>query len=328
MKLHWPAICIAGAIASAIPSAASHELHLPYLPTLDPEDPVDTYLSIKWAIQNGSLYANEDQVFPPAMSMQLHAPLYEGHRKTRIEQEDIQLSYAIDARPLSSEENGSRSDILRVHVELLDKTGRPVTPNAVVLDLLDHPDGTYRITRIRRGTCRGHRGDRHPQPRPWQMKFWKTQVNALLSHEEKPASFSSPKPLNAKPAQPQKAATAVSDTESTSHVGYIFSPYWFPSTYPTRPPPSAQPRPKRLFLRLVRPVILPALLGAGAGLVACVVGFCVGHLVISLSVRLGLCKRRERRRHHSRPACIEEGTLSEKSQLMVPQIHISPSTDI
>lgn len=50
MKFHWSPLCIAGAIASAIPYASSHELHLPYLPTLVPENPVETYLvSIKFS---------------------------------------------------------------------------------------------------------------------------------------------------------------------------------------------------------------------------------------------------------------------------------------
>lgn len=48
MKFHWSPIWIAGAIASALPYASSHELKLPYLPTLEPENPVETYLvSIK-----------------------------------------------------------------------------------------------------------------------------------------------------------------------------------------------------------------------------------------------------------------------------------------
>ncbi|KAJ5391108.1 hypothetical protein N7509_006598 [Penicillium cosmopolitanum] len=196
MKFHWSPLCIAGAIASVIPCASSHELHLPYLPTLEPENPVETYMSIKWAIQNGSLYANNDQVFPPVMSMQLHAPLYETHRDIPIEQEDIKVSYSVKARLIPAGDNGSKNEILRIRIELLDQEGRPVTPHLVSLDLLDHPDGTYRITRIRLDSPRGSR-----RPRPWQMKFWQSQVNTLFNQKNKP-ELSAPTNLQSlKPSQ-------------------------------------------------------------------------------------------------------------------------------
>ncbi|KAJ5976383.1 hypothetical protein N7481_010090 [Penicillium waksmanii] len=353
MKFHWSPICIAGAIASALPYASSHELHLPYLPTLEPENPVETYMpakltiiqSIKWAIQNGSLYANNDQVFPPAMSMQLHAPLYETHRNIPIEQEDIQVSYSVKARFIPAGDNGSKNKILRIHVELLDREGRPVTPHSVSLDLLDHPDGTHRITRIRLDSPRGSR-----RPRPWQMKFWQSQVNTLFNQNNKPglsASDQSTEP-KAKPTHSQEATKLTSEkapestpilskpeteSESQNQVGYIFSPYWSPSTY-IAPSDGRGHRGHRRphghhqndsFMRLVRPVILPAMLGVGAGLIACLVGFCVGHVIMSVSVRLGLCKKRSDRRLSSRsiPACLEEGILSEKAQLMVPEIHLT-----
>lgn len=342
MKFHWSPLYIAGAIASAIPYASSHELHLPYLPSLVPENPVETYLSLKWAIQNGSLYANNDRVFPPAMSMQLHAPLYESHRNIPLEQEDIKMSYSITARPIPSGENGSRSEILRIHVELLDNEGRPVTPNAVALDLLDHPDGTHRITRVRLESTRAE-----VKPKPWQMTYWKSQVDSLFNQKDKPTlssttnSQSKPKPTLAKskPGKEESKSKSESESESdsTDSVGYIFSPYFSPSTWIV---PSEKGHHGKShthhhhhhkddsFLRLIRPVILPAMLGIGAGLVACLFGFCAGHLIMAISARLGFCKKRTyHRRLRSIPPCLEEGYPAEKALFVIPEVQSEDSDE-
>lgn len=277
------------------------------------------------------------------MSMQLHAPLYEKNHNTRLEEDDIQIAYSIDARLLPAGKNTLRNEILRIHIELLDQIGQPVTANAVVLDLLDHPDGNRRITRIRLDSLRGQH-----KPRPWQMKYWSTQVNALLNHQDKP-DLSPAKSHQPKPNHPQEATKSATKnapenapenasenaSESESQVGFIFSSYLSPSAYiyssdrghhgHRRPHDHDQ---DDSFLRLVRPIVLPAFLGIGAGLVACVLGFCVGHLVMSLASCLGLCKKRTRQRYaRSRLACIEEGTSSEKDQLIIPSIHITQSTD-
>lgn len=86
--------------------------------------------------------------------MQLQAPCYE--EKRPVDGDDIRLSYALEARPLASDEVRAASSIVRVRVDLLDAAGEPVTPNAVVIDLLAHPDGSHRITRIRMEPGRDH----------------------------------------------------------------------------------------------------------------------------------------------------------------------------
>lgn len=270
------------------------------------------------------------------MSMQLHAPLYETHRNIPIEQEDIKVSYSIKARPIPAGKNGSKNEILRIHVELLDQEGRPVTPHSIALDLLDHTDGTHRITRIRLDSPRGSR-----RPRPWQMKFWQSQVDSLFNQPNKPestASGQSTEPNVKSTSEKAAESTPVlskpeTKSESQNQVGYIFSPYWSPSTYiaPSNgrghhghhhPHDHHQ---NDSFMRLVRPVILPAMLGVGAGLIACLVGFCVGHVIMSISARMGLFKKGSNRRSSSRsiPTCLEEGILSEKAQLMAPEIHLT-----
>ncbi|KAJ5679923.1 hypothetical protein N7462_008167 [Penicillium macrosclerotiorum] len=330
MRLHpWSTVYLVGAIAGSIPFATSHELHLPYLPAIQPNVQSDTEsdscLSLKWSIINGSLFANDDQVFPPSMPMQLHAPrLTDG---VAVAGEDVELVFALEARPLSSDEVGPTSSIVRVRVDLMDAQGTPVTPNAVVLDLLAHPDGSQRITRIRMepGPGRHHHGGAN---RPWHMKFWQTQMSAFLKHTQhdsghqknSPHSSASGSAAAGAPAHPKSAAPDDSSS-AESQVGFAFSPYWSPPTYSHRGGHHSSHHRDRPFLRLVRPVILPAVLGAVAGLVACLVGFVIGHLCMSLSVRLGLRKRKQPRRFRS--ASVEDGSQSEKAQLLVPEIYVT-----
>ncbi|KAJ5190182.1 uncharacterized protein N7498_009167 [Penicillium cinerascens] len=323
MRLNpWATICLAGAIASSIPLATSHEIHLPYLPSLGGDNEVNSYLSLKWAVINGSLFANGDRVFPPSMSMQLHAPQREGAAKNLVTGDEIDLSYAIEARPLSTEENGSTSTIVRVRVDLFDHKGDAVTTDTVLVDLLSRPDGSSCITRIRMEPIKKHGESNFHRNRPWRMKLWPTQVGAIFHGKDKQDSSSNqPQQTDnqASPSRPQPTDAAASST-SKSQYGFIFSPYWSPTTYSRRPQHNPHDGHRnRTFMRLIRPVILPAVLGAVAGLVACLVGFVIGHLFMSLSARLGL---RKRRHHRTRTISIEEEFDSEKAQLL-PQIYVT-----
>ena len=264
--------------------------------------------------------------------MQLHAPRYEGAHKTRSD-EEVQLSYSLDARPLSTQDVGSRNRIIRVSVELLNQQGKPVTPSIVVLDLLVHPDGNPRITRIRMEPVRPRHAHEPQSDRPWQMKFWQTQMGALFNHpsnkhpEAKHAS--SPRPESHEPAQDseptrsQDAVEAQSSSAADAPVAYILSPYWTPSTYSYQSHRRPHGRHRdHTFSRLVRPVILPALLGAAAGLVACLLGFLIGHILMALSWRLGLRKKRSQHRR-SRSVHLEDGCPSEKVGLIDSEIHVT-----
>ncbi|KAJ5174213.1 uncharacterized protein N7482_000090 [Penicillium canariense] len=320
MRLHsWSTLSVV-ALTSSI---------CPYLPSLSPEHDADTYLSLTWAVTNGSLYANEDQIFPPTMSMQLHAPQFRGQAQSRVGDDDLVLLYALSARPLSSEEVGATSQIVRVRVDLMDPQGAPVTPNAVVLDLLAHPDGSQRITRIRMEPGQGHRAG---HDRPWHMKFWQTQMAAIVNYNKKhpenqPASAAQHAhnaTEDSTQSRPTGAAQTDDGSEEETQVGFIFSPYWSPSAYSHPGHRHGRPHHRdHSFMRLMRPVILPAVLGAAAGLVACLLGFLIGHLCMSLSVRLGLRKKRQHRRSGS--GYVEDGTRGEKSSLVVPEIYVTDS---
>lgn len=154
--------------------------------------------------------------------------------------------------------------------------------------------------------------------RPWHMKFWQTQVDAMLKHSKQSAEgnpvSSTQQPdhdttQGSTPSRPKMAAEAQDSNPAVSQAGYVFFPYWSAPTYPHR----VHRRPHNLdrtFMRLVRPVILPAILGAAAGLVAGLIGILIGHLYTSLSVDLGFRKRKQRR--PSRVCSMEDGTRSEK----------------
>lgn len=249
--------------------------------------------------------------------MQLRAPRHEGPPKILTHQEEVEVSYAIAARPLSTEENGSSSSIVRVRMDLLSPEGKPVTPNTVVLDLLSPPDGSHHITRIRLEPTQCHRGNHRHGHRPWRMKSWRAQIDALLKalQDKQALSLSSVAEHDVKLSNAQNPADTP-NSATDSQTGFIFSPYWSP-TY-SRP---SDQQPNGTFMRLLRPVILPALLGAAASLVASLIGFVIGQLFMSIFVRLGLGKK-QGQRPRSRMISAEEGTLSEKAQL-VPTTYVT-----
>ncbi|KAJ5917731.1 hypothetical protein N7454_010106 [Penicillium verhagenii] len=328
MRLPWSILGLV-AISSAIPTPSSHEIHLNYLPdhSISPE----SYLSVEWSMQDGTLYANGDRIFPPSVSskMQVHAPRYEGVQKKRLDTET--LYYSLEVRPLSSHEVGAPHGIVRVNVDFLGEDGKPVTPNTVVLDLLDHPDGNPRITKIRIEPGKSRSDDR--DERKWQMKFWQTEMGALFQHKDhkdhKGHKDAGPSQSDSTmdPAS-QSSKLEVSESKPSgimeSTVGYIFSPYFAPSSYSHR----SHRRPHdhdhdHTFMRLVRPVILPAFLGAAAGLFACLVGFLVGHVIMSVSYRLGLRKNPRHRYRRSRVTHVEDD-MSEKAGLL-PETNVTES---
>lgn len=241
-----------------------------------------------------------------------------------VDQGEVEVSYSLEARPLSTEENGGTSRIVRVRVDLLSPDGRPVTPDTVVLDLLAKHDDTSLITRIRLEPAKARHAGHHGR-RPWHMKFWRTQVVALFkAAQSKHASFRSisESKHSVESLKTLALPSTGPDGAAESQPGYILSPYWSPTHSRSSHRQSSHRDSNRTFVRLVRPIILPALLGAAAGLLACVVGFVVSHLVMSISVCLGFGKGHKQ--HRRTPAIsVEDGTVSEKSQF-VPKVYVTP----
>ncbi|KAJ5087091.1 hypothetical protein NUU61_008398 [Penicillium alfredii] len=297
------ALCLRIALATALPVASSHEIRLRYLPSLmTPESDAESYLSINWSVQNGNLYANNEQVFPPIIPMQFHAPRYASSGNKLLGDTDLKLSYALDARRLPPANAGA--EVMRLRLDVLDLQSQPVTPGAVVLYLLLSQDGDHRIDRIR--VEFGASGD-DPSPykdRPWHLQSWNAQVN---------------------PAEQEAPSTTESSSNGVPHsadphTDTTFS-VWTPSTRPHHRPH----RPSQPFMGLVRPILLPALVGAILGVVACVVGLVVGNLLMSLFTCLGWRKRSDRQ---SWMYSMDDESVTEKSLLSVPRISVTNAEDI
>lgn len=275
--------------------------------------------------------------------MSLQASRYETADKTEFD-EKVLLYYSLDARPLSAHE--APMGIVRINVDLFDRQGDPVTPNTVVLDLLDHPDGSLRIAKIRIEPGKVRPEGTPQNDRQWQMKFWQSEMGTFLKQSNKKdkqaSSTASTSTSDSKTiahndqskSNVKDAANPESSSEVDSTVGYIFSPYFAPASYSSshrshRHSHDRDSKNLSAFMRLIRPVILPAVLGAAAGLIACLVGFVIGHIFMSLSLRLGLRKERqgERRAHRrSKTVQIEDGIISEKAGL-VPEILVTETED-
>lgn len=249
------------------------------------------------------------------MSMLLRAPQRETRSK-QLDHSEVELAYALEARPLSTEENGSPAGIVRVRVELLGPEGNPVSPNAALLDLLTNPDGSRHIARVRMEPTKSHSKFQSHKYRPWLMTFWKTLLGSLAkqSKDDYAASTSSVSEhdVNASPFHIHKTVDTSNET-ADSHPGFIASPYWSP-TYASSSHRHATHDPSSTFMRLVRPVIVPALLGAVAGLIACMIGFVIGHLFMSVSSRLGF-RTKKRQPQWSRLVSLETSSGDEKQEL-------------
>ena len=285
--------------------------------------------SLKLSITNGSLYANQDRIFPPTMSMQLHALRYKNSENIQSNEEELELSFSLDARPLPVDGPDDMTGVVRVSMEVLNVQGEPVTLNAVALDLLSDDDGSYHITRIRIIPGQAHPDYLSPDDRrPWHMKFWRSQVGSVFKHSEdtQPSSSTSDAPHTKDDvALSHSANTADSSISSAvdSWVGHFYSPNAVPGTdsHNSHRHLHEGHHQRHKLMRLIHPVILPAVLGIVAGLAACLIGFVIGHVFMSLSNCLGFNQKPRRRR--TRTFCVEDGALSEKSDLMLPEIYVT-----
>ncbi|KAJ5505247.1 hypothetical protein N7453_004204 [Penicillium expansum] len=311
MKLLCAILCLGSTLASSIHD--SHQLRLPFVPSSDNiEDGVRSRLSIDLSIQNGSLYANEYQLYPPSATMQLNAPLYEVTDQINPSDKTAELSYILETQPLPTNEIGSMADMIRVRVELFDLQGNLVSPDAVIVDLLAYQNGNYGMTRIRVEPARGsdQDGNFYQKSQAWVVNYWRTQ-------------FGSPRFRN----PPHNGAIKVINSGTTTESKSRFFSFWATPAHLHHHAEHRRPHHshhhKNSFMRIIRPIILPALLGTVAGLMACLVGFFVGSLLISLAVRLGWQKVLGDR---SRIISVEEGMVSEKVSMM-PHVYVTDTSE-
>ncbi|CAG8900818.1 unnamed protein product [Penicillium egyptiacum] len=331
MQLLLAILCLGGAVASSIP-ANSHKLRLPFVPSSnDLENGVRSRLSMNLSIQNGSLYANEHQLYPPSEIMQLHVPLYESANQIHPSDKTVELSYTLETQPLPTDEMESTADMIRVRVELFDLQGNLVSPDAVAVDLLVFQNGKYEMTRIRVEPARGSDQDGHSyqKSQSWVMNYWRTQFGSIF---DKPKRKTMAPTRNSAPvtkSSAQNSAIKIISSKATTDSGsktHFFSFWATPADlhhHTEHRRPHHNPHHKNSFMRIIRPIILPALLGIAAGLVACLVGFIIGRLLMSLGLCLGWPKILGDR---SRIISEEEGMVSEKA-LVMPHVYVTDAVE-
>ncbi|KAJ5606618.1 hypothetical protein N7510_009399 [Penicillium lagena] len=318
----WFTLSLSSVAVASLPNADSsaHELLLPYLPHSSYDDTslksaAKSYLSIIWSVQNGIVCANDDAIFPPSASMRLHAPQYRNSNEALLDDDSI-LSYSLDVRPLSTEGSGMAAGLLRLRVELLDLHGNPVTTNAVVVDLLKSSNGENIIKSVGIGPGSAlHETHSVPKPRPWQMNWWNSKVDSLLSYV--PTSSQNDAPPSGTTNSPYTTSTPYAASKSIQGDN-IYSPFHAsPSHTGSR------------FLhnsRTWRAFVLPIALGAMAGTLAYAGGFVIGMIGMSLSARRSQRSRRHRRR--SRVSSIDNEIFVEKKRVRMPDIYETDSEEV
>ncbi|KGO74219.1 hypothetical protein PITC_084660 [Penicillium italicum] len=329
MKLLWAILNLGGAVALSIPD--SHQLRLPFVPSSDNiENGVRSRLSLGLSIQNGRLYANEHQLYPPSVTMQLNAPLYEDTDQINPSDKTAELSYTLETQPLPTNEIESMANMIRVRVELFDLQGNLVSPDAVTVDLLAYQNGKYGMTRIRVEPSRGsdQNGNFYPKSQSWVVNYWRTQFGSVFDKPRTKSRTTEPT-HNSAPTESSvhNGAIKVVSGRTTTDSGFEtrFFSFWATPAHlhhAEHRHPHHNHHHKNSFMRMIRPTILSALLGTAAGLMACLLGFFIGSLLMSLALRLGWQKVLGNR---SRIISLEEAMVSEKTTMM-PQVYVTDAS--
>lgn len=248
--------------------------------------------------------------------MRLHASQYRDSNEV-LQDDDSILSYSLDVRPLSTEGSGMAAGLMRLRVELLDLHGKPVTTNAVVVDLLRSSDGDNVIKSVGIGPGSAIHDTRPvSKPRPWQMNWWSSKVDSLLSSVQSSSQDDAPPSGTASSLDAMSAPDAA--TKSFQGDG-TYSPF--------RASPSHTGSDFPQHSRTWRAFVLPIALGAMAGTLAYAGGFVIGMIGMSLSARRRHRARRHRRRH-SRVPSIDNGLFVEKKRVRMPDIYETDSEGV
>ncbi|KAJ5823719.1 hypothetical protein N7447_006059 [Penicillium robsamsonii] len=325
MKLLWTFACLGSALASFIPHSNSDPLRRPFVPSPDDlEFGVTGELAINFSIQDGGLYANEYQVYPPSATMLLQLPLYEDAGQNTYNGKILKLSYSLETETIHKDETGTIADMTLVRLEFLDLQGNLISPHAVAIQLHICQDGKYEMARFRIEPARsGNQDDQFSQKSwPWVMKYWGSQFGIIFDKAKNKATI-----LNSAPVMKTSALRGndkIVNTEVVTNSGsktQFLSVWSTPAVlnqYPEDGRPHYSPEPGSFPMRIFCYIIL-ALLGIVIGVMGCLVGFLAGHLLMTLGERVEWRKLLGRR---PRIILLEEGTIPEKC-LMLSQIYMT-----
>ncbi|KAE8354028.1 hypothetical protein BDV28DRAFT_131923 [Aspergillus coremiiformis] len=243
-----------------------------------------SYLTLDFSTENGTLLANHDPIFPPALPMRFHAV-----RHFHSGRETVDLAYELDARPMPSRPEERHGDIL-LKLRLFDLHGRPASDYTVAIALAQDADGNLQITQLETNALLGHLPE---------TPSWTAQLTATLQ------------------AMKDAAKDCIHGSSPPHPTAKLHGHMQSPDKHRTIAPEPHHHRPgdwssqQKNFGRLLRPVVLPALLGVMAGVIACMVGFVVGRIIISVFYCVRSCRTQPTR---SRDEL--ESAPSEKERLM------------
>ena len=242
----------------------------------------ETIQTVKFAMKNGTLFANHQSIFPISMPMQFPAVRHWGS-KTSSETEDVVLEYAMNVQQFPPHVDAVVGDVYRLSMRLLDLHGRPATPNIVTIGIVRNVEAKLLISHIQleSDAAAQRHGSHRGGYKSWKMmKYWKSQLGAYMVTVKEAVK-------NRLPASSRPAGSDVilddhhkseQDLDSKPDTRFrILSFYQFNYASPHDG--------HRHFFRLVRPIILPAFLGIMAGFAACVIGFGLGRIVASVYFR-------------------------------------------
>lgn len=250
--------------------------------------------------------------------MRLNAKRYRELDKSAT---DIPLIFSLDVKPFLSHSG----DTFLLKITFLDLLGEPVVRDKVAIDLLQDPNGTLDISRIRLDPT-------YESDRPWQMKYWRMRVNECLiamknsamssfaiTGENSPSDHLScshdyhhthPSPhMNEAANNNPSNSNPKSGTSGFSSVSLYKSPHRFHHGH------HGHHSYHRAYYRYLRQAILPGVLGMMAALIACGIGFAVGKA--SISLYLHFKDNKERAKNRMKRKDVEDGDADEKQRLLI-----------
>ncbi|KAI9039837.1 uncharacterized protein KD926_009056 [Aspergillus affinis] len=299
---------------ATIAQPSPHAVILPCAKCAFSEDPKcsevvdrDSYLTITFATENNTLFANQDVVLPSSLPMEFSAIRHTGSGLD----EKVRLSYALDAKPIPREPTALLGEVYLLKLKLLDAFGRLASDHVVMVGL------TTTTTTSGSGSGVGAESKsltitelttsplpppphhhHHPRPHPYDNintpQSWLHAIKTTTKEYIHLLVYSYPPPPKHHHhyQYPSKSTDNVKDPHRTIPPTGTHPHHDYRSHHPSWHGHGLN----RNFGRLVKPVLLPAVFGAAAGVMTCVVGFVVGRVVVAVyrCVRGGLAKRRSK----------------------------------
>ncbi|KAL4876464.1 hypothetical protein BJY04DRAFT_200011 [Aspergillus karnatakaensis] len=269
-----------------------------------------TTLSVKFAIEDGVLQANDRQIFPPGPP----SPITAVQRRLQDgeESEPVSLGYAVEMMPLPSPPE-EPFDMVDVRFTVLDIDGHPVPLDTIAITLIHDAEGTLYIagTNIEETADRESFKKCNGKPKCLRRYLMHRIRSMFAAAKERLigmfkgqgcADVASPPP----PFPPHHHGDfdRMSPGEHEGHRGHHGHhggpphPHFHDKFHKTW---------EKTLHRVVRFIVIPAVLGVLAGLAASAVGMLFGQFAIYMWHRYRRTGRKE---------AGEEGSVGEKAGLM------------